>query len=46
MPLKIKLVLSKDIFRASANGVDPDQTPQNAESDQGHHCLLNKQEFM
>ena len=24
---------------AFANGVDPDQTPQNAASDQGLHCL-------
>ena len=25
--------------RAGANSVDPDQTPQNAASDQGQHCL-------
>ena len=24
------------------NSVDPDQTPQNAASDLGLHCLLNK----
>ena len=24
----------------NANSVDPDQTPQNAASDQGLHCLL------
>ena len=24
-----------------ANSVDPDQTPQNAASDQGMYCLLN-----
>ena len=23
-----------------ANSADPDQTPQNAASDQGHHCLF------
>ena len=26
-----------------ANSVDPDQTPQNAASDQGLHCLLKLQ---
>ena len=44
-PLKIKIVLSKGILWTSANGVDLNQTPQNAESDQGHHCLLNEQEL-
>ena len=29
-----------------ANSVDPDQTPQNAASDQGQHCLHNIQECM
>ena len=46
MPLKIKIVLSKGILRTYANGVDPNQTPQNAESDEGHRCLLNEQEFV
>ena len=38
--------MSKGILRTFANCVDPDQTPQNVESDQGHHCLLNEQEFV
>ena len=29
-----------------ANSVDPDQTPQNAASDQGLHCLHLVQEFL
>ena len=29
-----------------ANSVDPDQTPQNAASDQGRHCLHKVQEFL
>ena len=28
------------------NIVDPDQTPQNAASDQGLHCLHSVQEFL
>ena len=28
-----------------ANSVDPDQTPQNAASDQGPHCLPLIQQF-
>ena len=28
-----------------ANGVDPDQMPHNAASDQGLHCLHQKHEF-
>ena len=28
-----------------ANSVDPDQTPQNAASDQGLHCLSFIQQF-
>ena len=46
MPLKIKIVLSKGILWTFANGVDPDQMLQYAESDQGRHCLLNEQEFV
>ena len=38
--------LSKGILWTFANGVDPDQMPQNAKSDQGHICLLNVQEFL
>ena len=29
-----------------ANGVDPDQTPQNAASDQGLHCLHKPQDIL
>ena len=29
-----------------ANSVDPDQTPQNAASDQGLHCLQLIREFL
>ena len=28
-----------EIFELNADSVDPDQTPQNAASDQGLHCL-------
>ena len=35
-PLNFKIVLSKGILRTFANDVDSDQ---NAETDQGHHCL-------
>ena len=28
------------------NSVNPDQTPQNAASDQGLHCLLQTQMFL
>ena len=28
------------LFGTKANSADPDQTPQNAASDQGLHCLL------
>ena len=45
-PLKFKLDLSKGIFLTFANGIDPDQTQQNAESEQGHNCLLNVQEIL
>ena len=31
--------------QAWANSVDPDQTPQNAASDQGLHCLKIIQQF-
>ena len=45
-PFKIKIVLSKDILRTFANGVEPDQTLQNAEFDQVHHCFLNEQKIV
>ena len=32
--------------QAYANSVDPDQTPQNAASDQGLHCLPPIQQFL
>ena len=38
-PPKFNIVLSKGISRIFANGVD---SYQNAESDQGHHCLRQK----
>ena len=40
----IKSVICKTWIRTLANSADPDQTPQNAASDQGLHCLLKLQE--
>ena len=36
------LKLSVLFCETSANSADPDQTPQNATSDQGLHCLLTE----
>ena len=33
------------VLTGLSNGVDPDQTPQNAASDQGLHCLPLVQQF-
>ena len=40
----VKRIICKTWIRTFANSVDPDQTPQNAASDQGQHCLLKLQE--
>ena len=37
-------VICKTWPKTLRNSVDPDQTPQNAASDQGLHCLLKVQE--
>ena len=42
---KFKMNLSKGILRTFANDADPDKRPQNADSDQGQHCLLYVQDF-
>ena len=34
------------LFGTSANSAEPDQTPQNAASDQGLHCLLTNWSFL
>ena len=34
------LLIWTGAFGTFANSADPDQTPQNAASDQGLHCLL------
>ena len=39
-----KRVMCKTRTGTLANSADPDQTPQNAASDQGLHCLLTLQE--
>ena len=36
----IVYTLSIGTYRPDHNSLDPDQTPQNAASDQGLHCLL------
>ena len=38
--------LTHPIKGTPANSVDPDQTPQNAASDEGLHCLLYIQKFL
>ena len=40
----IKRVIHKTWTGTLATSVDPDQTPQNAASDQDLHCLLKLQE--
>ena len=37
-----RLIRSASLYRTSAYSAEPDQTPQNAASDQGLHCLLTK----
>ena len=39
----VKRVIYKTRTGTSANSADLDQTPQDAASDQGLHCLLNLQ---
>ena len=39
----VKRVIYKTWTGTLANSADPDQTPQNAASDQGLHCLLKLQ---
>ena len=40
----VKRVICKTWIGTLADSVDPDQTPQNAASDHGLHCLLKLQE--
>ena len=44
LKFRVKRVICKTWTGTLANSVDPDQTPQNAASDQGLHCLLELQE--
>ena len=41
---RVKRVICKTWTGTRANSADPDQTPQNAASDQDLHCLLKLQE--
>ena len=41
---RVKRVIWKTWTRTLANSADPDQTPQNAASDPGLHCLFKSQE--
>ena len=40
----VKRIVCKTWTGSLAKSADPDQTPQNAASDQGLHCLLKLQE--
>ena len=40
---RVKRVICKTWTRTLANSADPDQTPQNAASDQDLYCLLKLQ---
>ena len=40
----VKRIICKSMTGILTNSEDPDQTPQNAASDQGLHCLLKLQE--
>ena len=40
----VKSIISKTWTGTLANSADPDQTPMNAASGQGLHCLLKLQE--
>ena len=46
--LKNKILYLPYVYRqtAWANGVDPDETPQNAASHQGLHCMPLIQQFL
>ena len=41
---RVKMVICKTRTVTLANSADPDQTPQNAASDQGPYCLLKLQQ--
>ena len=41
----MECVICKTLTGALTNSVDPDQTPQNAASDLGLHCLLGIQKL-
>ena len=43
---RVKRVICKTWTGTFTNSIDPDQTTQNAASDQGLHCLLKSQEVM
>ena len=42
---RVQRAISKTWTGTLANSADPDQTPQNKESDHGLHCLLKLQEI-